>query len=45
MTCRTNSELKSVERVLVDLLQLQLHLDGEIDEVATMSVLVTLKRK
>ena len=41
----TNSELKSVEGVLVDLLQLLLHLDGEVDQVAAVSVLVALKRK
>ena len=40
----TNSELKSVEGVLVDLLQLLLHLDGEVDQVAAVSVLVALKR-
>ena len=40
----TYSELKSVERVLVDLLQLLLHLDGEVDEVAAVSVLVALKK-
>ena len=41
----TYSELKSVERVLVDLLQLLLHLDGEVDQVAAVSVLVALKSK
>ena len=41
----TNSELKSVEGVLVDLLQLLLHLDGEVDQVAAVSVLVALKSK
>ena len=39
---RTNSELESVEGVLVDLLQFLLHLDGEVDQVAAVSVLVAL---
>ena len=40
---RTNSELESVEGVLVDLLQFLLHLDGEVDQVAAVGVLVALK--
>ena len=39
----TNSKLERVERMLVDFVQLGLHLDGEVNQIAEMSILVLFR--